>query len=916
MGVNIIIKLCSGLGCPAGVFYCIDYTLSFDLEIVCIIIFVTPLLPTKFFLPPVPAGYVARPRLLHLLDQALDRRLTLVSAPAGAGKTTLISAWASALRKQGVVVGWYALDALDNDLARFLEYLVACLEECGTVVAMDASFPSSVDTTISRAVLDAIIRGLLALQRDLLLILDDYHLVQEKEVHAALAYLLEHMPSRLHLVLLTRSDPPFGLARLRAAGQLLELRMDQLRFSVPETAAFVHKTAGVQLSDSEAAALNTRTEGWIAGLQMAAISLRGRQDVPAFIAAFTGSHRFIFDYLLEQVLDQQTSSLREFLLKTSILERLSAPLCDAVADTGGVARELLTTLERSNLFLTPLDDERVWYRYHPLFADLLRLVLAQTYPGLVAELNQRACAWHEAQGDIPQALHYALASGDMQLVAGLLSANVLALVEQAELPPILTRLEAFPRQAREPLPWLGVAHAWALAYTGQMAQAGISLTLAEMHLGALPPHEGARIRGHIAAVRAYIAWIQGNQAQAVELAKTAEGLLPPSEVAVRALNLTTLGNALIQYQPSLEAVAVLEKSVALSRQMQQSHVFMLAASALAYAFAQLGKLHRAHAVCQDAVDLAETHQRRYGQPLTAAACLYAQLASILAEWGDTGAAVQAARKGLTLSELWGQTDTIMVCLIQLIDGLSFAGDIGSAIQGLQRARRLAHQVSPWFVQIVDLNEVRLWLDVNDVSQAARAARASTGRLPVSAQVRLLLQQNCLDEAISLLERALPEASQSISFETVRLGVLQAMALFQKKQESRALAALQWALEQGQAENRVMTFVREGETVERLLRLALRKSICPQFTRRVLLTFEQRRIPQVVPAAEPLFEALSERELEVLRLLNGPLSTPEIAARLVVSANTARTHIKNIYGKLGVHGRSSAVNRARELGLLG
>ncbi len=901
---------------PRRGFYCIDYTLTFDLDILCIIIFVTPLLPTKFYLPSVPAGYVARPHLLKFLDQALDCRLTLVSAPAGAGKTTLVSAWASTRRKQGVVAGWYALDAVDNDLARFLAYLVACLEECGTVIAMDSPASSPVDTANSHAVLDEIICSLLNLKRGLLLILDDYHLVQEKEVHAALAYLLDHMPPHLHLVLLTRSDPPFGLARLRAAGQLLELRMDQLRFSAPETAAFVHKTAGVQLSDSDAAALNTRTEGWVAGLQMAAISLRGRQDVTAFIAAFAGSHRFVFDYLLEQVLDQQNTPLREFLLKTSILERLSAPLCDAVAETNGVARELLATLERSNLFLTPLDDERVWYRYHPLFADLLRLVLAQTHPGLVAELNQRACTWYEAQGDIPQALHYALACGDMQLVAGLVSANVLALVEQAELTPVLTRLEAMPRQAREPLPWLGVAYAWALAYTGQMAQAGISLTLAERHLEALPLHEGDRIRGHIAAMRAYLAWIQGSQADAVALAKTAEHLLPPGEVALRALNMTTLGNALTQYQADPEAVAVLEEAVALSRQMRQSHVFMLAASALAYAYAQLGKLHQAHTVCQDAVELAEAHQRRHGRPLTAAASLYAELASILAEWGDSGAAIQAARKGLALSELWGQADTIMVCLIQLIEGLSYAGDTSAAVQGLQRARKLAHQVSPWFVQIVDLYEVRIWLDVNDTPQAARAAHEAAGPFPVSVQARLLLQQNRPDEAISLLERTLPMVTQTPSFETVRLGVIQALAYFQKKDENRALATLLWTLEQAQAENRVMTFVRDGEPVERLLRLALRRSICPEFTRRLLSVFERRRTPQVVLTVEPLFEALSERELEVLRLLNGPLSTPEIAGQLVVSANTVRTHIKNIYGKLGVHGRSGAVYRARELGLLG
>jgi LuxR family maltose regulon positive regulatory protein len=877
---------------------------------------VTLLLPTKFYFPPIPAGYVARPHLFEMLDGALSCRLTLVSAPAGAGKTTLVSTWAQLQRKRGAASSWYALDSADNDPARFLEYLVACLEDCGVVIDLGTPPPGAGNAASGRDGLDAIIRGLLDLPRALLLILDDYHLIQNKEVHTALEYLLAHAPTCLHLVLLTRSDPPFGLARLRTTGDLLELRMEHLRFSTQEAAAFLKKAAGVQLTEPDTLALNTRTEGWITGLQMAAISLRGRQDASAFIAAFAGSHRFVFDYLLEQVLNQQDIQVRQFLLKTSLLERMSAPICDAVAETNGAARELLTTLERSNLFLTPLDDERGWYRYHPLFADLLKLMLGQTYPGLPAELNRRACTWHEKQGNIPEAVHYALACGDMQLVAGLVSANVLALVEQAELTPILTRLETIPRQQREPLPWLGVAHAWALAYSGQMAQAGMSVALAEKNLDALPAGERDRIGGHIAAVRAYIAWFQGSQQEAVALAKTAERLLPPDEVAVRALNLTTLGNALNQYQASLEAVQVLEDAVLLSRQFKQSHVFMLAASALAYAHIHLGKLHHAHAICLDAAELAEAYQVRYGRPLTAAACLYAELASILAEWGDIGAAIQAARKGLALSELWGQADTIMLCLIQLIEGLSCAGDTSAAIQGLQRARRLAYQVSPWFVQIADICAVRVWLDAKDVPQADRAAREASGLFPVSIQARLLVQQNRLDEAISLLKNPSPAAMQPLTLETVRLGVIQALAFFQKKDENRALATLQWVLAQAQAENQVMTFVREGEQAERLLRLALRRSICPEFTRHLLSVFEARRTPQPLPEAEPLFEALSERELEVLRLLNGPLSTPEIAGQLVVSVNTVRTHIKNIYGKLGVHGRSAAVSKARQFGMLG
>lgn len=875
----------------------------------------TTLLPTKFYLPPAPAGFVARPQLLEKLDEALTHRLTLVSAPAGAGKTTLVSAWAQSARKKGVAFGWLSLDETDNVPGRFWEYLAACLEEGGMGLDLASIQPDNGEQATGQQVPADFIRGLMTLKREIILILDDYHLIQNKEIHAALEYLLEHAPARLHLVLLTRSDPPLELARLRVAGQLAEVRLEQLRFSVQEAAAFLKKAAGVQLTEGDVSTLNTRTEGWIAGLQMAAISLRGRADASAFVAAFAGSHRFVFDYLLEQVLNRQTPEVREFLLKTSVLERFSAPLCAAVAETES-ARGLLDTLERANLFLVPLDDERGWNRYHHLFADLLKLLLEQTHPGLAVELHRRASAWYKAQGLIPDALGHALSAGDMELAARLVSANVLALVEHAELTPILLRMDAAPREQRASLPWLEVAHAWALAYSGQMERAQAVLTLAEKRQDMLTINERDRISGHIAAVRAYAAWVHGGQSAAVELAETAARLLPAEEIAVRTLNLTTLGNALTQYQANPRAAEVLEQALLLARQAGQSHVFMPAASALAYAYVNLGRLHKAHAVCQEAIEMAEAYQRRNGQPLPAVASVYAEMSSILGEWGQTIQAIQVARKGLALSELWGQTDTIQLCLLQLIDNLSYAGEVEAAQQALQRARKGAQNVSPWFVWNVDQLQVRLWLDVGDFVQAARATSEMVGALPVSVEALLLVRQNRLDEALAVMERVAPEALSIPSPGVIRLGIAQSLAYYLKKDEARALSALKRTLELAEPDRWVAVFVREGELMEKLLRLARGKSICPEFTRHLLAAFEARRKPGPAPVIETLIESLSERELEILSLLNGPLSTPEIADQLVVSANTVRTHIKNIYGKLDVHGRSGAVRRAKELGLLG
>ena len=331
------------------------------------------------------------------MDGIFSHRLTLISAPAGAGKTTQVSSWIEHAHSKGASVGWLALDEIDNDTGRFLEYLVACLEEGGIAVDLSA-FPQTSgknEENKKEAFLDEFLFWMASQKQEQVLILDDYHLIHNSEIHAILEYILDHAVPQFHLVLLTRSDPPLELARLRVAGQLVEIRMKQLRFSAGEAAAYLRQAAGVQLTDADADALNARTEGWIAGLKMAAISLRGQYDVAAFVTAFTGSHRFIFDYLLEQVLNRQTPAVREFLLGTSILDQFNASLCDALLDTEGKAREMLDALERANLFLVPLDDERGWYRYHHLFSDLLRLMLEQTHPGLSKDLHRRASLWFE-----------------------------------------------------------------------------------------------------------------------------------------------------------------------------------------------------------------------------------------------------------------------------------------------------------------------------------------------------------------------------------------------------------------------------------------------------------------------------------------------------------------------------------------
>ncbi len=872
------------------------------------------LLPTKLTPPPIPAGYVPRQQLLNRLDGALDYKLTLVSAQAGSGKTTLVSGWMQAIRKRGIAYGWLSLDSADNDPRRFLQYMIASLEEGGISIETDDPQSRLDSHGGTDHLLSGFIQDLEKYKKNILLILDDYHLIQNRDVHSVVEAILAHAPAWLHIILLTRSDPPLELARYRVSGQMLELRMEHLRFSNQEADLFLKKAADVSLTEDDIIALNDRTEGWIAGLQLAAISLRGRDDPSGFITAFAGSHRFVFDYLFEQVLDRQPEDVREFLLKTSILEQLSAPLCDEVMDAGGKSQEILNYLEKANLFLIPLDDERNWYRYHHLFSDLLKLVLNQVHPGVVQELHFRASNWYEDQGILPEALHHALAANDMDLAANLVSTNPLALIDHSELVPILTEMDSMLKDKPSSL-GLRIAHAWGLVYTGQMERARMELAQVEQGLECLNQEEQGFMNGHLAAVRGYAAWALGETDEAVMYARQADQILPSREIAVRSLNLTTLGNTLSEMEEYLQAVEVLERALSLARQAGQSHVIMPAVTALAYALLGICRFRQARELCLEAIQLAEIAGKRLGEPLPAAASAYTFMARILEEWGEMEQSFQFGRKSVSMAEVWGQTDTIVLCLINFADVLMLNNNPAGAFLALKRAREVSRWVSPWFIYSVDLVEMRISLDVDDMAQAEHLANDMGEATPVWLKARLLIKQNRLDEAHALIHQVLSREGKTPTINSIRLRALLALIYFLQKDEARALAEIKKVLEVAEPENMMASFVREGIGMEKLMRLALSKSISKDFIHRILDVCETRRKPRQIISDEKLVEPLSERELEILRYLDGPLSTPEIADLLVVSANTVRTHIKNIYGKLDVHGRSRAVRRAKELGLI-
>jgi len=921
----------------------------------------TPLLTTKLYIPPPRPALVPRPRLVERLNAGLDTacRLMLVSAPAGFGKTTLLSEWIYSVEtaEQAIptLFAWLSLDKGDNDPARFWTYVVAALREVRldigaaalTILQSPALVTTQPATTsaphdqvewIETILTDLINELAKAGPAPLVLVLDDLHLIENSQIHDELVFFLEHLPPHMHLVVSSRADPPWPLARWRARCQVTELRSEDLRFNSVEAAAFL-SLLKLDLSPADVAALEERTEGWIAGLQMAAISMQARKqaqdtaDLTGFVQAFTGSHRFVLDYLIEEVLNQQPPDVHKFLLQTSILERMSAPLCDAVTDRTD-SQAMLTRLDRANLFLVPLDDERRWYRYHHLFADLLRGRL-ELQPDESPQLHRRASEWYERNGFIAEAVSHAFAGGDIEHVARLAAANALAMVDHGELTTLAQWLDALPGEVTRSQPWLHIARAWVLAYTGPLDR--IESLLGEVE-HSLPPSDRnadeCRLAGHAATIRAYIAWLRNEGQHCADYAHAALEQLPQNDMA-RGLAATMLGSALTSMGKLEESIRASEQSLAICQAAGNTHVAMLAMSNHAYTLSLMGRLHEAATACRQVLDVGEQRS-----PLPAAGSVYSILSAVLREWNDLEEAVRCARHGLELGERWGQTDTLTVNYGYLADVLLAMGDMDGAAEAIEKAKRVAHGLSPWFDALVSADEAHLNLARGDIAAASRWAQANeamlNGELVLSycstylVLARTLVALNRMDDALRFLARllSLAEAAGARLY-IVRILVLQAVVWQAQGKRDQALTALGRALELAEPESLVRAFVDSGEPVRLLIAdygLRITDHNLKSYTDKLLAAFgnapssgqARTEIPHPLKRGIPkseIVEPLSERELEVLRLLGSNLSSVEMADVLVISANTVRSHIKSIYGKLNVHHRDAALERAKELGLL-
>jgi LuxR family maltose regulon positive regulatory protein len=895
----------------------------------------TPLLQTKLYIPPTRPEIIPRPRLIERMNDGLQRKLTLVSAPAGFGKTTLVSDW---LRHLDVPAAWLSLDEADNDPVRFLTYYVAALQTIDVQLTPASKIGEEVLGMLqspqpppTETILTTLLNEIAALPARIVLILDDYHLIEAQPIHDALIFLLEHLPPQMHLVIATREDPPLSLARLRARGQLIELRAADLRFTTAETAEFLNQMMGLNLSTEDIATLETRTEGWIAGLQLAAISMRGHEDITNFVRSFTGSHRFVLDYLIEEVVEQQSESVQTFLLQTAVLDRLTGSLCDALTgqDNGQATLEML---EHANLFVVPLDEERRWYRYHHLFADLLRQRQRHKQTDWVPTLHQRASEWYKNHGFVDQAIEHALRGEDFERATHLIEENADALLQRGEHTTVSDWINALPDSLVRGRPYLCVFHAWALQLTGQFEATEARLSDAEEALTNLYQENEAdaeTIRGYIHSHRAYLTFIRGEHTKTIIYARQALKQLPAEATVIRAQTALYLGVA-YRFQGELQAALdIFTEAVAISWKMGGSITAVLSFLNLAELYTEQARLHQARNIYEQALQFAKRLTGRPDMPFTG--YVYVGIGRILRQWNELDNAYRYTTKGIALCRDWNVAETLALSCVELAHIHYALDNDEQAYEALQEAKQIYDGFSPWGSDRVAAYQAQLDLARGEGESAERWAQANDLNIDDELELhrdveylalaRVFIAQNRFEQVLSLLGR-LHQMVQAIGkmqsvLETL---ILQAMALSAQGHTEKALIKLEQALAIGEPENYVRIFVDEGPPMAHLLYEAVKRDISPDYTGRLLAAFpidesEQGDSSKTQPAKSELIEPLSERELEILQLIAEGLTNPEIAARLFLSLNTVKVHTRNIYGKLGVNNRTQAVVQARALGIL-
>ena len=890
------------------------------------------LLTTKLYIPQLNVDLVPRLRLYERLNKSLTRKLTLVSAPAGFGKSTLVTGW---LAKNEYTAAWLSLDNGDNDPVRFWTYLIAAIQtihqEMGTEARQIVSAPQL--RTIEPVVI-SLINDISQLAHDLIIVLDDYHVIEAEQVHTGLNYLLEHQPPNLHIVLSTRVDPSISLARLRAHSQLIEIRAEDLQFSTDEATILLNEKMGLCLKPEQIEALNTHTENWVVGLQLAALSLKEQPSYDTFIEGFTGGHQFILDYLIEEVLVRLPNAQRAFMLRTSVLKRFCSSLCQAVTDDPA-SRQTLDEIRKSNLFLIPLDTEGRWFRYHHLFAEVLYALLEQEHPDEIEALHLKAAAWFESEGHSGETVDHALHSGNMFQAREMFLKHWMSVLHRGEVATVLRWLEALPYEMKAEDPYLALAHCWALFLSWQNSEIGLYLEQANsaferlVSKGSLSSVQKGQIAAQLALMHSVLARDRGDHARSVAYVEEATRLIPQDMVEGVGTTWNMLAAARAGAGDFEGAIQAYERGIALSHaEGNLIGAYGCTYGQVMYMLIQ-GRLNEADLLCRSSIDRAI--RDGHGN-FPATGWLHIAMARVKLEKGLLDEADAHLSNGLRIARPGGFSEAVRSGRYLHAHLASARGDLDTATDIFQETARILNAMDePYLIGELNGQWVSICLKTGELDAAREKLNTLKEKMEATQHANLFLWWRSLFPRLLCAEKRFKEALRALdesihhtraansNGELIRLLVLQTLTLNALGDRMPARSALLEALALGAPEGYIWRWLDAGPDLEPLLRGLKNDQGTPQAFRPYLdslldvcrSAFGESTQPQPGKLPDPL----TLRELEIMRLISKGYSNPEIASELVVTINTIKKHTSNIYGKLGISSRTQAIARARELNLL-
>lgn len=894
------------------------------------------ILATKIYIPRPHPGSVSRARLIDRLNTGTHGKLTLISAPAGFGKTTLVTEW---IANDERPVAWFSLDQDDSDPVRFLTYVVSALQTIVPGIGVDiVNLLASPSPPPIDSLLTPLINELATISHEIFLVLDDYHIIDSQAIDSALTFLIDHQPPQMHLIITTREDPRLPLARLRARRQLTEIRVADLRFTTDESSEFLNNVMELNLSSTDVVALEKRTEGWIAGLQLSAISIQGQADKAAFIESFTGSHRYIMDYLLEEVLSQQTEEIRQFLLQTSILDRLNGELCDAVTGQTG-SHATLEQLEKRNLFVVTLDHSLQWYRYHHLFSDLLRHRLQKTQAALLQTLHRRAAFWYENHTSIEQAIQHYIKARDHASAVTLIERVGLTMINDnqwTQLPRWLTQLPDTVIQASI---LLRTFHAWYQFRNSQEIVSEKDLQDIENALdsnassGNMNPAQIQELQGQVATMRSYIALHNLEFARSIELAHRALDLLS-KESTTRGHNVIILGHAYFRSDNIKEALKAYTEAKNISDRIGNTYQQIAAMSNLGRMEFIQAHLKKALKIFQDVIDMS-VERKEQGKPqFSVIGYIYIHKSRCLYQLNQLESALACVQEALRIAAQYNRPDIIIEGYTMLVRIHSAQGDFDIAYSTLQQLDKLLRnpqvdmsqryetdigRICLWLTQGLNL-EARRWAEERKLSLADEIGFVHDPEYILFAYILISeITPNFpnISDVLNLLNRLLEKAETSGRIdEVLEIYCLSALAHYSYGEIETALPVLSRALSIAESEGYIRVFVDYGSKMVQLLYEAVKQGIYPEYCSELLKSFPNENDTDNSDRVQSqLSDPLSERELEILRLVAEGLSNREIGERLFLALDTIKGHNRRIYAKLDVRRRTEAIARARDLGLL-